>query len=140
MVEVVAALPQRDNQRSDLVAQAFGLAIGISNPETARQRLMRLAKEMPAAIIAHREHGSPERLVRFLAPTELALAGYTKAPVLTPEMEMAAEEKDEAEDLREKAYDLNPCRETAAALVRAIDADTAAAQLKRAAIVALWAL
>jgi hypothetical protein len=133
--EPVAPAPLRNYTRRDPVAVAFGKAVGIQRPEVARQRLMRVEREMPIAIRAYREHGTPERLQRFVAPTELALSGYVRAPALTASLEMSAEERDLTEDLREKAYDLNPTRENAIARVRSIDADVALALLIRAALV-----
>lgn len=130
----------RQNQRCDAVVEAYRVARGIKEPETARQHLLRLPSECAQAIEAFRRHATPERCERFIAPIRFALSAPASAPILTDDLELKAERDDQVEDLREKAYDLHPCRETAIARVRAIDADMAEAGQIRAALVAKWAL
>ena len=80
-----------------------------------------------------------QRLVRWLAPIEAALRGIL-APPDSPALAIQAATADHDEDIVEVAYLLGPSRETAAALVRAIDTERALQLERRQALVAEWDL
>lgn len=83
--------------------------------------------------------GQRQRVGRFLAPIEAAEAGLT-APRLTPALELEAQQADVAEDLREKAFNLRPSRETALPFLRAIDTERAQQLALRQALVTEYEL
>lgn len=131
---VATEATRRQNQRCDAVVEAFRVARGIERPETARQHLLRLPGEMCSAIHAFRVHGTPERYQRFVEPVRFALDVRT-APRFSSELVLADRNADAAEDVSETAFLLHPCHETAAAHVRKLDAEIAAASALRCAIV-----
>lgn len=118
------------------VTKALSLLIGKSEAwcHARLYRHPKLAELTVAAIKAYRHAGDIRGLEGFTALLRDALNDST-TPALTNDLELAAAQADVTEDLREKAFDQNPCPETARARVLAIDTDIALARQVRDAIV-----
>lgn len=93
---IQGALPLRNYQRPDLVAQAFGRRRGLT-PNSAHQRLLRLPQEYADALASHIEAGALSRLTRFEEPAAAVRDGL---PILDRKTAHLAEEKaDGAQDV-----------------------------------------
>lgn len=97
----------------------------------------RLVDLTVAAIRAYRLSGDLKGLAGFAALIRDALADQP-APRLTPDLILSEQHADGSEDVSEAAFLLSPCRETATAFVRNIDAAHAKSGAVRAAVVARW--
>ena len=92
-----------------------------------------------AAIRVYRQSGDDVGLIRFGLPIRQALDGKI-TPKLTKHLRLLAQSADVDEELPEKAFDLNECRATAEAWLRALDRQILHSQALRMALADRWAL
>lgn len=131
---------RRESPSSDSLVVRVGKALGWRESTTS-QRLWgpdSLNQRCARVVVVFRTAGADEALQRWLAPIDLARTG--EAPRLTDELRIEEEQADAAEAVAQVAYDRCESRETAAALVRKLDAEIASSVKLRHALAARWAL
>jgi hypothetical protein len=111
---------------------------GISG-RMARDRMQNVwhwAADVVQTLMASGEH---DRLMGMMAPMDAALNAWKVTPALSAAT-LASAKADAHEDTAEAAYHVNPCRETARALVKASAAERLHAEQREAALIAEWEL
>jgi hypothetical protein len=100
------------------------------------QLVFRWAGDVVQTLMASGEH---DRLMAMMVPMDAALNAW-QAPVPLPTAQRNSAKADTGEDMAEAEYHINPCRETARALVKASAVERLHAEQREAALIEEWEL
>jgi hypothetical protein len=107
--------------------------------QVARERMDRCFRDGGDVVAVLMQAGQHDRLAAKMAPLDASLTAWQATPAL-PESMLAAARTDAHEDIAEAAYNANPCRETARALVGAGARDGLETARRNAALIEQWEL
>ena len=133
-----ASKAPRTDTRTDSVALRLSILWGCS-ARRARERYDRVFRDAADVISGFMAAGQSEQLAAKMAPMDAALNAW-KAPLASPLAHRNSAKADTAEDYAEVEYHLNPCRETARALVKASASERLHAEQREAALISEWEL
>ena len=105
----------------------------------ARDRMLRCFRDAADVIATLAQGGEHDRLAEMMAPMDASLNAWKVVPPLD-EATLASQKADGHEDNAEAAYHVNPCRETARALIKASAVERLHAEQREAALKAEWEL
>lgn len=135
---VPTVTPPRYGRSAPSASLRLAVIWGISG-RMARDRMQNVwhwAADVVQTLMASGEH---DRLMGMMAPMDAALNAW-KAPLPLDTAHRNSAKADTSEDTAEVEYHLNPCRETARALVKASAAERLHAEQREAALIAEWEL
>jgi hypothetical protein len=105
----------------------------------ARERYDRVFRDAADVIVSFMAAGQSEQLAAKMTPMDAALNAWKVVPTVK-DATLASAKADSHEETAEAAYYVNPCRETARALVRASAAERLHAEQREAALIQEWEL